>query len=249
MEAKLQEQDETTDFTFICLPEYAFGNRQSYSKENEHKMISELGSFAQEHKCYIIAGSSAHPQGDTWVNRSLVFDPNGVNQFSYEKTHPFNYEKISGISPGTNREVYTVNNLKIKLLICSDLWFPEEIRSLQEEKIDLIIVPAMAVVKNESLVAYGQSLWHSLALTRSKENVIPLVVSDWAIQPMRDSYTCGSSCIINPSVRWSNNKEELSAFNKFTTKTDGALSLIISRNAISENQKYRRDVRLLPEEE
>lgn len=248
IEQKLKEQEWTTDFTFITLPEYAFGNRRSYSEETLLKLKSELANFTQEHECYLIAGSYAHPQDDTWFNRSLIFDPQGINQYYYDKTHPFNYEKKSGVSPGVNRNVFKINDLKVKLLICSDLWFPEEIRSLQDEKIDLILVPAMAVVKKQSLVNYGQTLWHSLALTRSKENVIPLVVSDWAIQPVRDSYTCGSSCIIDPSVRWQDETEESRSFNKFTTATEGALVSVISRNAILEYQAYRREVGLLPEE-
>ena len=247
IEQKLLHQDQTTDFIFITLPEYAFGNRKYYSEEKLFKLKSELASFTQQHECYLITGSYAHPQDNTWFNRSLIFDPHGTNQYYYDKTHPFNFEKKNGVSPGLNRNVFTINNLKVKLLICSDLWFPEEIRSLQDEKIDLILVPAMAVVRNQSLVNYGQTLWHSLALTRSKENVIPLVVSDWAIQPVRDSYTCGASCIIDPSVRWQNAIEEPKSFNKFTTKTEGALVSIISRNAVLEYQAYRREVGLLPE--
>ena len=244
---QLEKTTVQTDFTFICLPEYAFGNKSNYSKKNISFMHEELSSFAQEKNSFIIAGSYAFPENNTWFNRSFVFDNQGKNSYYYDKTHPFNYELKNGISPGINRNIFTAKGLKIKILICADLWFPEEIRNLKNEKIDLIIVPSMAVVKNIKLVNYGKSLWHSLALIRSKENVIPLMVSDWAVQPIRGSFTCGSSCIINPSIRWNDETEEKEAFNKFENDIDGAISSIISKSAILDYQKYRIEVGLLPD--
>lgn len=235
-----------TDFTFICLPEYAFGNKSNYSEENISLIHKELSSFAQEKNSFVIAGSYACPEEQLWFNRSIIFDNQGKNSYYYDKTHPFNYELKSGISPGRNRNFYTIDGLKVKILICADLWFPEEIRNLYKEKIDLIIVPSMAVVRNSHLVNYGKTLWQSLALTRSKENVIPLMVSDWAVQPVRGSFTCGSSCIINPSIRWKDEVEEKISFNKFEKEGDGAISSIISKTAIINYQKYRREVGLLP---
>ena len=242
----LKSQKVNTDYTFICLPEYALGNKSTYSLEKFLKTKEKISLFAQETHSYIIAGSFAHFQDSKWFNRSLVFNHEGENVFYYDKTHPFNFELKNGITPGTRTEVLNINDLKIKLLLCSDLWFPEEIRNLSKEHIDLIIVPAMAVVKNAKLIQYGKALWHSLALTRSKENVIPLMVSDWAAQPMRESYTCGSSCIINPSIRWNDEQEEQKAFKRISDSAEGVISSIISRKAIQEYQDYRREVGLLP---
>ena len=237
----------TTDYTFICLPEYALGNKTTYSEGKLLKIKEKISSLAKETNSFIIAGSFAHYEDSKWFNRSLVFNPKGKNQFHYDKAHPFNFELKNGITPGTNKEVFKIGDLHVKLLICSDLWFPEEIRNLSNNRLDLILVPAMAVVKSARLIHYGKKLWHSLALTRSKENVIPLVVSDWAAQQMRESYTCGSSCIINPSIRWTNESEEQQAYKKISNSSEGIISSVISKQAILEYQAYRREVGLLPE--
>ena len=243
----LDTLESNCELTFICLPEYALGNKTTYSEDTFLKLNDRISLFAKEQKCTIIAGSYAHFENNKWYNRSLIFNTKGHIGFYYDKTHPFNFELLNGITAGSNKEVFLIEGLKVKLLICSDLWFPEEIRDLLNEEIDVIIVPAMAVVKNNQLVNYGKSLWHSLALTRSKENVIPVMVSDWAVQPMRNSYTCGSSCIINPSIRWNNEFEEKKAFNTVANGNEGIISSIISQKEILEYQKYRKEVGLLPD--
>ena len=243
----LDTLESNCDLTFICLPEYALGNKTTYSEDTFLKLKEKISLFAKERKCTIIAGSYAHFEHNKWYNRSLIFNTKGNISYHYDKNHPFNFELLNGITPGSNKDVFVIDGLKVKLLICSDLWFPEEIRNLLNEGIDVVIVPAMAVVRNNNLVDYGKSLWHSLALTRSKENVIPVMVSDWAVQPMRDSYTCGSSCIINPSIRWYNEFEEKKAFNTLVNGTEGVISSIISKKEIMEYQKYRKEVGLLPD--
>ena len=233
--------------TFVTLPEYALGNKSAYDESELEKIQDVISTFATEHHLTILAGSHADKENQTWYNRAWLFDSETVKVHNYENNQLFNFELKNEITPGTNNGVFTVENLKVKLLICSDLWFPEEIRSLNHEQIDLLLVPAMAVVQGKNLIDYGKFLWHSLAQTRSKENVIPLVVSDWAEQPMREAYTCGSSCIIDPSRRWENEVEKKLSFNFMKEINEGFIASELSQQAIQKYQKYRREVGLLPE--
>ena len=89
-----------------------------------------------------------------------MFEANKDRLYEYDKKHLFNFELKNDITPGSKDGILSISGLTIKMLTCSDLWFPEEIRSLLEKKIDLVIVPAMAVVKSQQFVNYGRSLWH-----------------------------------------------------------------------------------------
>lgn len=232
--------------TFITLPEYALGNKSTYDQELLEKTKDLISKFVEEHNVSIVAGSHAQKEGELWYNRAWLFDSESQKIQTYDKKHLFNFELKNDITPGSTKGIFTVGKLKVKILICSDLWFPEEIRSAMEEKIDLIIVPAMAVVQSNQYVDYGKTLWHSLAQTRSKENIIPLMVSDWAEQSVRQAYTCGSSCIIDPSQRWTNDSEKRNYFTFMSHENEGFITKEISMNSVREYRKYRMEVGLLP---
>lgn len=233
--------------TFVSLPEYALGNKQTYNEESINKVRDQIATFAEEHHLNIVAGSHAHYEEQHWFNRAWLFDAENDKIYEYDKGHLFNFELKNDITPGTKTGIFTINKIKIKILICSDLWFPEEIRTSLHEQLDLIIVPAMAVVQHKDFVDYGKTLWHSLAQTRSKENIIPLMVSDWAEQPVREAaYTCGSSCIVDPSQRWTNKSDRSNYFTFMDKENEGFISKLISREQVLEYRKYRREVGLLP---
>lgn len=65
--------------------------------------------------------------------------------------------------------VFRFKNFKIGLLVCYDLFFPENARKLYEERADLIVCGANAF--------QGQTFWEPLALIRSMENQIPVIIS------------------------------------------------------------------------
>lgn len=232
--------------TFVTLPEYALGNKSTYNQELLEKTKDTIAKFVDENNINIVAGSHAHKDGEFWYNRAWLFDSESHKIQVYDKKHLFNFELKNNITPGSADGIFTIGKLKVKLMICSDLWFPEEIRSAMEEKIELIIVPAMAVVQNNKFVDYGKTLWHSLAQTRSKENIIPLMVSDWAEQPVRQAYTCGSSCIIDPSQRWTNDSEKQNYFTFMSQENEGFITKEISINSVREYREYRKEVGLLP---
>ncbi|HKZ42628.1 MAG TPA: hypothetical protein VJ044_16815, partial [Candidatus Hodarchaeales archaeon] len=143
------------------------------------------------------------------------------------------------------------NNIKVQILICSDLWFPELIRGRLPDLPDLLVIPTMSIVPEQQLVGYGRSLWHSLALTRSRENAIPVVVSDWAVQHWSGSsaqnWTCGASSISDPSTRWRTRSEEDQGFLRVESGEATILQSYVSMEKVSEYRKYRRETGLLPD--
>lgn len=234
----------------ITLPEYALGNKTKQNIEDHFDdVFDSISQFCIENEINLISGSYAHKVEGGWKNRLLVWDKNGRIISEYDKKYLFNFERKNNFIPGDKSGIisFMLEKLKLKLLICSDLWFPEEIRNILNERLDILIVPAMSVVPKHDLISYGRWLWHSLAITRSRENVIPVVVSDWAVQKFGDSWTCGTSSIINPSIRWTNEIEYNNAFNHFQNGEEGIIYSIINRDKIEEYKNYRQKAGLLPE--
>jgi predicted amidohydrolase len=252
---QLEKQKEFTQQnlpTIITLPEYALGNvKKNRNHKDDTDYIKELISkFTKKYNVNLIGGSFAYKDTNGYKNRSLVWNNRGNNVASYDKKHLFNFEKKANFLPGTQAGLVQVqNDLKLKVLICSDLWFPEEVRLHLNDDINFVIVPAMSVVPEHNKIPYGRWLWHSLAITRARENVTPVIVSDWAVQNVKEgsTWTCGASSIIDPSVRWTNNEEYKQAFNHFDHGQVGILSSIIDLEKINEYKKYRKNVGLLPD--
>jgi hypothetical protein len=88
-----------------------------------------------------------------------------------------------------------------------------------------------------------------LAVIRSKEAAAAVVVSDPAIQPIKEPYWCaGASCIADPSWRF-NNQDPIGK-NILTTIPDGKEGIIIKEldlEAIKKQKTYRKKMGLLTE--
>ena len=225
--------DDTNTQKIIVLPEYALGNKLRLNNININydKIFDKISTFAEQNNVIIIPGSAAYLENGQWKNRCFIWNSNGKLVGIYDKQRLFNYELKLNLTPGKESKFFTVERgLNIQILICSDLWYPELIRPnlISNNKIDLLCVPAMSVVENDSLIGYGRYLWHNLAITRARENVIPLIVSDWSDQRWGSSehasYTCGGSTIIDPSIRWKNNEEYLHSFKYFYNGQSGILT-------------------------
>ena len=90
-------------------------------------------------------------------------------------------------------------------------------------------------------------MWNNLAVIRAKEAASALIVSDSAMQPIREPYWCaGASCIIDPSWRFSNN--EPIGNNILSSIPDGSRGIIsatLDLTRIRQQRQYRKDMGLL----
>jgi predicted amidohydrolase len=233
----------------LVLPEYALGNKIRFpkSKIDYNENLDECKELTSNFEINLFAGSAAVNVDDKWKNRCYFISSEGKIQF-YDKQKLFNYEKKLTFSPGGGSSIFTLpGGERCQILICSDLWYPELIREFLSNLPDIVVVPAMSVVPKENLIGYGEWLWHSLATTRSRENVVPVVVSDWAVQPFGESWTCGASCILNPSIKWTSTAEFDEAFITLHKKQNGPISTSVSLQEIYDYREYRKKTGLLPE--
>jgi predicted amidohydrolase len=234
------------------LPEYAFGTFREWvtSKQESDQLTKEIqttiGKYAKENKLAIVAGSVPF-QTDTnqWRNRSFVFSATGKILGSYDKHHPFRAEKRLGLEPGILRPSFELQGLRVGVVICSDLWFHDLVSELVP-KVDFLAVPTMTTVLDKEYIRYGQWAWQSLVSVRSKEYTIPIISTDQASREYAPSvYTCGGSCIADPSHRFTNTEgPDTQALRVPPNEYSNFLISQISMKAIREYAEYRRDVGL-----
>ncbi len=99
-----------------------------------------LSALALQHRMSIICGS-LEPEGDEIYNVALILASDG-RRFRYSKTHlPFlGIDRFA--TPGPDApQVYELEGMRVGVLICYDLRFPEAARVCALEGADLIALP------------------------------------------------------------------------------------------------------------
>lgn len=99
-------------------------------------------------------------------NRSFLINNRKIIGFQ-DKINLYNIEKLRYKS-GDKIKMFNINNIKLGILICYDLDFPEYPRKLFNNKCDVIINPSL--INNKF-----HDEWHLYVELRSLENRIPVI--------------------------------------------------------------------------
>ncbi|MFH0714719.1 MAG: carbon-nitrogen hydrolase family protein [Candidatus Diapherotrites archaeon] len=132
----------------------------------QKRAVRVLAILSKNHKMAIIAGA-----GNKKSNKALYF-ANGRLIGEQLKGHFFANEVRD--EKADDFRVFRFKKWKIGILVCYDLFFPETARYLQQKGADAIFCLSHAFK--------GQKFWEPLALVRSMENQVPIVLSG-TIQP------------------------------------------------------------------
>ena len=105
------------------------------------KTKAVIGGLAKELSVNIVAGSVANVREGKVYNTSFVFDREGACIASYDKTHLFTpMGEDAYFTPGDHLCRFTLDGLRCAVVICYDIRFPELIRSLAVEGLDMLFV-------------------------------------------------------------------------------------------------------------
>jgi len=187
----------TADSDLVVLPEaFArdFGEPGSalgpYAEATDGEFATELSAVAAEHNTTVVAGmfeTSADPARP--YNTLLV---RGAADASYRKIHlydSFGYRESDALLPGDLTPVLVdVAGLRVGLMTCYDLRFPELGRLLVDRGAEVLVVPA-AWVAGPRKVEH----WRTLVRARAIENTVFVVA---AAQP--GPRYCGHSMVVDP---------------------------------------------------
>lgn len=149
-----------------------------------------IAEIAREHKLGILYG---YPErdGDAIFNSVQLIDRQGERRANYRKTHLYgDLDRNQFSASDQPPAIFELDGWKIGLLICFDVEFPENVRSLAMGGADLVLVPT-ANMRPYEFVA------QVLVPTRAYENQVFLAYANYIGSEGEIEY-CGLSSIVAP---------------------------------------------------
>lgn len=155
---------------------------ENFAEKNCSRTVNFIGNLARKFSVNIVAGSVLAQENKKFFNRLIVFDRRGEILNFYDKAHLFSFageEKI--FTAGNEIKIVEVDGVKCGLAICYDLRFPEFIRKISLQGVEILFCPAAWSLKR----IFARQI---LMKARAIENQIFVVFANSA----------GKSEIINP---------------------------------------------------
>ncbi|MDC3058250.1 carbon-nitrogen hydrolase family protein [Litorivicinus sp.] len=211
----LMDEAVTAESEVILLPECALclSSNQAISRAQaltiEAPKVNRLRHYAADHAVTLIVGSLIMATDQGVKNRTLVINPQGIIQATYDKIHLFDVDLASSESyresalfdAGSSPTMTLIGDWTVGLSICFDLRFPALYRHYGLAGADLVVVPA-AFTKTT-----GQAHWLTLLRARAIENGYFIVAAGQCGTTTDGRETYGHSVIYDP---WGNCLGELS---------------------------------------
>lgn len=188
-------KDEAPDL--IVLPEmwttsYLLDEIDELAEADGEATKAFLSGLSKEHNINIIGGSVAVKRGKDIYNTSYIYNRAGELVYEYSKIHlvPMLHEPAYLTGGKERAEVFELDGVKMGVIICYDLRFPELARKLALEGAQVLFVPAeWPKARTEH--------WVNLQLARAIENQM-YVISANNIGTVGDVEYAGNSLIIDP---------------------------------------------------
>jgi predicted amidohydrolase len=117
-------------------------------------VLSAWSSEARELGVTVVGGF-AERDGDALYNAVAVFGPDGGHAGTYRKLHLFGREREVFVPGDLGLPVLEVGGLRIGVVVCYDLRFPEALRILALRDVDLVAVPTAWVAGFDAAVPEG----------------------------------------------------------------------------------------------
>lgn len=181
----------------IVLPElwttgYQLESLSDLAEENDQETIKFLSQLARKHDLHMIAGSIATKKEGHIYNTALVIRADGECIYMYDKIHlvPM-LDEPSYLDEGKKAPaVFEIEGIKMGLVICYDLRFPEIIRNLMLQGAQVLFVPA-------EWPKARSAHWEILQQARAIENQF-FVISANGVGIYNGTEYAGKSMVVNP---------------------------------------------------
>jgi predicted amidohydrolase len=164
----------------------------SWDKANKNNPFNLIKKAGKDNKLHIICNISEKEEDEIY-NTTLVVNPEGEVIGKYRKNHLADYPPLnegSCFTPGKEFAIIEINKIKLGLLTCYDLRFPEISRALVLKGVDALVLcsawPFPRLIH-----------WNTLVRARAIENQVFFV----AVNRVGNDGTatfCGSSRVVDP---------------------------------------------------
>ncbi|SPF36861.1 Carbon-nitrogen hydrolase family protein [Candidatus Desulfosporosinus infrequens] len=221
----------------IVLPEtwntgYFPKNLAELALSSGKEATKKMGELAKDLQIYLVGGSISEVYKEQVVNTAKVFNRYGLEIASYQKIHLF--------SPGEENKFYTEGNKVVTfnieghlcgVIICYDLRFPELIRRLALDGMEILFVPA-------EWPHPRLEHWRILQKARAIENQI-YVIGCNGVGIGNGVKFCGHSSVISPWGEIMREAEEKEGIFQTELETD-AISEIRKKIPVFLDRRYSK---------
>lgn len=169
---------------------YNIGDRMfDLAEPADGPTAAALAAAARECGIAILAG---YPErdGNAVYNSAMLIGPHGKRLANARKTHLFGAMEKSLFAPGDALTLANLGDLRIGILICYDVEFPEAVRELVLQGAELIAVPTALMHPFDRVAQW-------LLPVRAFENQVFVAYANRCGSEGDIEY-CGLSCIIAP---------------------------------------------------
>ena len=175
------------------FPEYA----EHFAGGETTSMLREV---AREKQIYLVGGSIPEKDGDQVYNSSFTFGPKGDLLGSYRKMHLFDVDLPGGprvqesstLDYGHGLTIFDTEWCRVGIVICFDVRFPELIRLLALQGVQLVVIPAAFNTTS------GPAHWEMTMRTRAVDNQVYVAAASPARDPETGYVVYGHSVIVEP---------------------------------------------------
>ncbi|MFS0750168.1 carbon-nitrogen family hydrolase [Oceanobacillus sp. 1P07AA] len=185
------------DIDIIVLPEmwttgYTLAELSEIADEEEEPTCTFLQQLALENQVHIIGGSIANKRNGKIYNTAIVVNCNGEKVYKYDKIHLVPMLDEPTYLDGGEEKVRTfeLDGIKMGVIICYDLRFPELTRALAVSGAEVIYLVA-------EWPSARKEHWKALQLARAIENQC-YIISANRVGIYDNVEFCGLSSVINP---------------------------------------------------
>lgn len=189
---------------------------KNFSDKEGMRTKNFISDLAKKFSVNIIAGSVVVEEDGNFFNRSFVGNRQGKIISAYDKTHLFSFADEGKIfTAGKNFSVFELDGVKCAVAICYDIRFPEFIRKISLQGIEILFCPAAWSLKR---------LFPRQILTKARaiENQIFVVFAN----------SSGKSEVINPR-------------GEIISEIDAGEKILTAEIDLSERQKIISEMNLL----
>ena len=127
-------------------------------------VLSRLEHISRHYNVALVVGSYEQIDGGV-ANAAFVIDPERGRTTTYRKRMLFGSWEKAEFQPGTEPQCFSLNNVKIGVLICFDVEFPERVRELARLGVELVVVPTALMKPYDNIARH-------LIVARALENQV-----------------------------------------------------------------------------
>jgi predicted amidohydrolase len=151
----------------ILFPEYF--SYSSLSLKISEETLRFLRDLSREYRITVSGNAVVEDEG--LYNRAFVFNDGELEGFQ-DKIHPTRTEREMGLKCGRKLDVFEVNGVKLCILVCADILYPEICRVAAIKGAEIALNPVVSFKTSE---LPGEEYRYCLYFTRSFDNCYGIV--------------------------------------------------------------------------